>query len=246
VTHSTKLLAAGVCLLVGVAVLFGFLGYWQGREAQGWQSTSQAQRQDAASELSWAPAARKPSTAPGFAALFTSACGKEDRLLCQDVEPGGGRVMQCLTGLQANVSDSCRSFLQRVRADRNGAGEPPRIVAACGQEMQKFCNDVQPGAGRKARCLLEHRTEVSHECSAYLQQIPAARQTSGSAGNAESGPSGARSKFALACRQDMQTFCAGVKPGEGRVVQCLRERQSDISGECKSSLQAFDVPRQAQ
>lgn len=50
-----------------------------------------------------------------------------------------------------------------------------------------------------------------------------------------SAPSGA---VAEACRQDVQTLCSGVQPGEGRVVACLRENRAKLSDGCKAALRA--------
>lgn len=39
------------------------------------------------------------------------------------------------------------------------------------------------------------------------------------------------------CREDQERLCAGVRPGEGRIVRCLRERSSELSPECRQALQ---------
>jgi hypothetical protein len=40
-----------------------------------------------------------------------------------------------------------------------------------------------------------------------------------------------------ACGDDFRKLCAGVKPGEGRVVQCLAAQPDKVSAACKSALQ---------
>lgn len=37
-----------------------------------------------------------------------------------------------------------------------------------------------------------------------------------------------------ACSADAARLCAGVKPGEGRIVQCLHEHAAELSAECKA------------
>ena len=38
-----------------------------------------------------------------------------------------------------------------------------------------------------------------------------------------------------ACSQELQQFCAGVQPGQGRLIQCLAGRPSgDLSSACKT------------
>lgn len=39
------------------------------------------------------------------------------------------------------------------------------------------------------------------------------------------------------CHDDVQKFCAKVKPGRGRVSRCLQEHEADLSEACKTRLQ---------
>mgnify|MGYP001552058749 FL=1 len=39
------------------------------------------------------------------------------------------------------------------------------------------------------------------------------------------------------CHDDVQKFCAKVKPGRGRMSRCLNEHEADLSEACKSRLQ---------
>ena len=39
-----------------------------------------------------------------------------------------------------------------------------------------------------------------------------------------------------ACRADVEQLCAGVEPGGGRIMQCLREHQDRVSASCKSAI----------
>jgi len=36
------------------------------------------------------------------------------------------------------------------------------------------------------------------------------------------------------CKTDIDKFCAGVSPGGGALVKCLREHESELSAECKA------------
>src|SRR5450631_4000672 len=42
-----------------------------------------------------------------------------------------------------------------------------------------------------------------------------------------------------ACADDAQKLCAGVQPGGGRIVACLKEHKDSLSDQCK---QAAGVP----
>ena len=51
--------------------------------------------------------------------------------------------------------------------------------------------------------------------------------------NALSAPEGILS----VCHDDVQKFCAKVKPGQGRVSRCLMGHESDLSEACKTRLE---------
>lgn len=40
------------------------------------------------------------------------------------------------------------------------------------------------------------------------------------------------------CKPDVEKFCKEVKPGEGRILRCLKENHENLSGECKQQMAA--------
>lgn len=44
---------------------------------------------------------------------------------------------------------------------------------------------------------------------------------------------------AQGCRDDMRKLCSGVKPGGGRALACLQEREADLSPTCRAALPAL-------
>jgi len=36
------------------------------------------------------------------------------------------------------------------------------------------------------------------------------------------------------CKEDIKKFCAEVKPGEGRIIKCLKEHENELSESCKT------------
>jgi hypothetical protein len=38
------------------------------------------------------------------------------------------------------------------------------------------------------------------------------------------------------CRTDVQTLCAGVQPGHGRIAACLKQNEAQVSAPCKEAL----------
>jgi hypothetical protein len=44
-------------------------------------------------------------------------------------------------------------------------------------------------------------------------------------------------KGANPCRADAEKFCKDVKPGGGRIVQCLEQHVPELSGPCRASFE---------
>lgn len=47
---------------------------------------------------------------------------------------------------------------------------------------------------------------------------------------------GAMAGMRAACQADLQTLCAGVQPGGGRIMQCLKQNREKLSAGCKSAI----------
>ena len=103
-------------------------------------------------------------------------------------------------------------------------GAESRLVAAeqelpCAEEIAKYCKEVKPGGGRILDCLNDHQAELSVSCRSKLEEakkkLMEARQ---------------------ACTGDMEKFCGDVKPGEGRIVKCLRDHAHELSAACKKVI----------
>jgi Cysteine rich repeat len=48
----------------------------------------------------------------------------------------------------------------------------------------------------------------------------------------------------VACAPDIQKLCAGVSPGGGRIVACLKQHQQEVSDGCKQAVLAATEPQQ--
>jgi hypothetical protein len=53
------------------------------------------------------------------------ACAGDVKTLCPGVEPGGGRLMQCLHENSAKVSPKCKTTLGEAKAAKSGAKPAP-------------------------------------------------------------------------------------------------------------------------
>jgi cysteine rich repeat protein len=100
-----------------------------------------------------------------------------------------------------------------------GEGAFAQGPGACQGDIQQFCKDVQQGGGRIAQCLKQHKQELSPECKTRIAEI--AKQIK---------------EVHKACEDDLLTFCPGIKPGAGRVAQCLKANKDNLSDDCKAAI----------
>jgi len=47
-----------------------------------------------------------------------------------------------------------------------------------------------------------------------------------------------------ACQADFEKNCPGIRPGGGRLLACMREKQAAFSDGCKDALKAAQAQRQ--
>jgi hypothetical protein len=95
----------------------------------------------------------------------------------------------------------------------------PAAQGPCADDIAKYCKAAKPGGGRLAKCLKENEKQLSPACKASIEE------------------SKTRAKEARqACEGDARKFCKDVKPGEGRIVKCLRKHEKDLSPGCKAKM----------
>jgi hypothetical protein len=58
-----------------------------------------------------------------------------------------------------------------------------------------------------------------------------------------SGPARADHHEEGPCREDAKRLCAGIEPGEGRIVKCLKEHEAQVSPACKAKWDAKKAER---
>lgn len=99
----------------------------------------------------------------------------------------------------------------------------------CREDVRKYCSQVQGQGGKQVEdCLLDHQQDISDACYNGLKQ----RLEKGG-GQGQQGQGGGALR---ACRQDLDRLCRGVEPGGGRLVNCLRDHQQDLSEACSDAL----------
>ena len=101
-----------------------------------------------------------------------------------------------------------------------------KVKKACNKELSTFCKGVVPGEGRILACLYAFEDKVSDACEYAVYDAAAQLEQAATA-----------LKFAASqCNDDLQKFCANVKPGEGRALACLNKNEKSVSQTCKDAL----------
>ena len=95
-------------------------------------------------------------------AELSGACLKDAKAQCPGVEPGGGKIRDCLKTHIKDLSDECKDVL--VKAVN---------VKACAEDAKKHCGDVQAGEGRLEACMKSHVADLSDACKVALANAAA-------------------------------------------------------------------------
>ena len=100
-------------------------------------------------------------------------------------------------------------------------GQSPAVPPAnpCKADIKQYCGDVKVGKGRLARCLERHEDSLTAACKTFMQERRAKHRAE-----------------AKACKDDVEKFCGGLKPGGGNLVACLRQHEADLSPPCKQEI----------
>jgi hypothetical protein len=135
---------------------------------------------------------------PNGMAKFREVCGQDMQQFCSAVQPGGGRLLQCLSSHGGAVSVTCRNLLARIPAatvTAASAGGDTRATGgtfrtSCGPDVQRLCATAAKENNGVFKCLTSQRTQLSASCKSFFQQLRARQATQKNNLNDPSPPSG--------------------------------------------------------
>jgi hypothetical protein len=111
-----------------------------------------------------------------------------------------------------------------------GAADPGSLIEAvrqgCAKELGSYCAQVTPGEGRQLACLYAFGDKLSGRCEYALYDASVQLERAVSA----------LSYVARECQADIQSHCASVSPGQGRILDCMKKHSSQLSPRCSSAL----------
>ena len=92
-------------------------------------------------------------------------CSKEIDKFCKDIQPGDGRILNCLTLSEKDLAPRCKKTLAQIEK------AVIEIQDACADDYAIFCSSVLPGQGRIAACLEKNKKMLTSKCRAILKEV---------------------------------------------------------------------------
>lgn len=92
-------------------------------------------------------------------------CTEEIRTYCPDVQPGGGRILQCLKENESKLSPTC---MQRMHDLEDYISGP---MGACRDDWVAYCYHPRASTGRQemVQCLKVNQMKLCPGCQKALQ-----------------------------------------------------------------------------
>ena len=105
-------------------------------------------------------------------------------------------------------------------------GPVETVLDGCKKEIDTYCKDVTIGQGRILACLYAHEDKLSGRCDYALYDAAAQLERAVAA----------LTFLANECREDLKKFCSEIKPGEGRLLNCIDNNRKNLSSRCKQAI----------
>ncbi len=119
------------------------------------------------------------------------------------------------------------------------------IRSACRGDYMNVCANVPTGGRAALECLEQHQNAVSSGCAAALAAVggqapaPVAAATPAMPPPTPVSPRQEAMMLRMSCRADYHRFCAGIPPGGGRILVCLRANAPALSPPCRSAMMSL-------
>ena len=105
-------------------------------------------------------------------------------------------------------------------------GPVQTVADGCKKDIETYCKGVTPGEGRVLACLFAYEDKLSNRCEYALYDAAAQLERA----------IAALTFLANECKNDLKTYCSNIKPGEGRLIDCIDKNMEKVSSRCKLAI----------
>ena len=95
-------------------------------------------------------------------AELTGACLTDAKAMCPGVQPGGGKIRDCLKSHIKDLSDPCKDVLLKAVNAK-----------ACANDVKQYCAGMEAGGGKIEACLKAKIADLSDACKVALANAAA-------------------------------------------------------------------------
>ena len=98
-------------------------------------------------------------------------CDNDAAILCPGLLHDGKKSMLCLMAYEDNLSLSCQlGIIEAALIYELGMLDINHSINACEADADKYCLNIEPGAGRIVSCLKDNKNKISERCSTALKE----------------------------------------------------------------------------
>ena len=120
----------------------------------------------------------------------------------------------------------CMIMLLSGLAFAEEKGPVETVLDGCQKDIETYCKGVKPGEGRILACLYAYQDKLSSRCEYALYDAAAQLERAITA----------LTYLASECKEDLKAYCSDVKPGEGRLINCIDKNMEKVSNRCKQAI----------
>lgn len=161
--------------------------------------------------------------------LFTASPANTVGTALADLKPGDKvsvRYHESGSGHRADATNAMAIVLLEPAVAPPVAMLAAYVEEACKAELGTYCSSVVPGQNRQLACLYAHGDKLSGQCEMALYESVSVLDRAIST----------IAYLADQCRADIESKCAYVQPGQGRIAYCLREHEDSLSQPCTQAI----------
>jgi hypothetical protein len=99
-------------------------------------------------------------------------------------------------------------------------------VKGCDDDVNRYCEPLKANSNKVFMCLAAYEELLSNQCKQGILEASMAMKLGAAA----------LDYSIRACEADADKYCLDVEPGEGRLVNCIKQNESKVSKECITAL----------